>query len=409
MKQATERRERKVRSRARPSRRNVSRRWCIPPAILREPEEMLEASQILDEVPGDVGLLLWQALRDVTLWASVPQERHAGLFGGEAAGKRLRLLLASDAEPALEVWLTALTNVVANPVTVSPDIVSLVCMQLSRWAEARGALATALCYAQAGALATPEDPAPAYSVGTLALRWRRNTRAETWLRRAVGLARRAKDWNVYAQAHVDLAALYARRGAREPAQRSYVQAQRAARRHGLMPVRGAALHGLFLMAMEAGELDDAERFARLAMRAYGRGHPRLAELAHDTAYLWVTRDSYTRAIPILQKQLSSRVDPVERALTLSILARAAAGAGDQKLYQNSSMDAWALISRKAGEEMRHARALLELARAGVKARDWVHMDRAARAALSAATRTGETTIVAQVESLLAQLRRNLRL
>ena len=45
--------------RPRGRRRNASRRWCIPPAILREPDETLEASQILEEFKGDLGLLLW--------------------------------------------------------------------------------------------------------------------------------------------------------------------------------------------------------------------------------------------------------------------------------------------------------------------------------------------------------------
>jgi hypothetical protein len=366
--------------------------------------------EIPDEIPGDVGLLLWMSLHNVTLWMSTPPGKREALFEPEAASRNLQFLLASEPEPALEVSLTALANVVANPTAASPEIVSLVCLRLSRWAEERGALATALGYAEAGALVTPQDPAPAYSVGALALRRHFDVRARKWLRWTLLVARRAQAWNVYAQTLVDLAALHARHGMRRAARRYYVQAVRLARRRtGLMPVRGAALHGLFLMAMEAGKLDEAERLARQAMRAYGRGHPRLTKLMHDIAHLWVTGDNVTRAIAFLQKLLISCTGPVERALTLSILARVAADAGELKLYQDASMDAWAIINREAGEETRHARALLELARAGVKARDWVHMDRAARAALSAAARTGEKDITAQVESLLAELRRNLRL
>jgi hypothetical protein len=80
--------------RARGRRRDASRRWCIPPAILREPEETLEGSLILVEFEGDLGLLLWNSLRDVTLWAAVPPERREGLFKPEAAQKRLELLQA---------------------------------------------------------------------------------------------------------------------------------------------------------------------------------------------------------------------------------------------------------------------------------------------------------------------------
>jgi tetratricopeptide (TPR) repeat protein len=366
---------------------------------------MLEASQILDEFPGDMGLLLWQTLRDVTLWSSVPAERQAGLFGADAAERRMRLLHAAGAEPAVEISLTALTAMVGNPVDARPEIVGLLCMQISHWAEARGALATALSYAQAGALADPEDPGPAFSVGTLAMRWRRHTRAETWLRRSIGLARRARQWETYAEAYVEMGALYARRASYETAHGHYVQALRATRRHGLMSIRGAALHGMLLLAMESGALEDAERYARGAKRAYGRGHPRLGELSHDAAYLWVTRGSHARAIPVLERLLTSRVEPVERAFTLSVLARAAAGAGDTQRYLGAWSDAWSLARARAGEEMRHAQTLLELARAAAAFRDRVHLDQAARLALEVATRQNQQAVAAELEQLFASLRR----
>lgn len=364
-------------SRARGRRRNASRRWCIPPAILREPDETLEASQILEEHKGDVGLLLWNSLRDVTLWSSVEPDRREGLFTTEGANKRLGQLQGAGVDPTLEVSLTTLAAVVGSPGTASPEIVTLVCMEISRWAQGNGAFGTALAFAQAAALASPEEAAPAYTVGSLALRWGRHARAETWLRRSIGLARRGKDWQSYAQAYVDMGVLYARRDMHGTARRYYTQAMRAGRRHGLLAVRGAALHGLFLLAMEAGELDDGERYARAAMRAYGRGHPRLAELLHDVAYLWVTRESFGRAIPMLQKLLVSRTGPGERALTLAILARAAAGTGERRLYEEAWSNAWSLINRPGARED-HTRTLLELARAAARLKDWIRMEQATR-------------------------------
>ncbi|HEX2080334.1 MAG TPA: hypothetical protein VHG08_21715, partial [Longimicrobium sp.] len=108
-------------SRPRGRRRNASRRWCIPPAILREPDETLEASQILEELKGDLGLLLWNSLRDVTLWASVEPERREGLFTPDAAEKRLRDLRSCGVDPTLEVSLTTLAAVVGSPGTASPE------------------------------------------------------------------------------------------------------------------------------------------------------------------------------------------------------------------------------------------------------------------------------------------------
>jgi hypothetical protein len=169
-------------------------------------------------------------------------------------------------------------------------------------------------------------------------------------------------------------------------------------------VRGAALHGLLNLAVEAGSLDDAERYARGAMRAYGRGHPRLPELVHDVAYLWVRRESYARAIPMLQKLLPTRVEPVERALTLAILARAAAGAENTPMYQESWIDAWAVINRRPEDAGKHARALLELARASVTARDWHHVEQAVRLASTAVSPQAERAVAMQVEELAAAIK-----
>ena len=154
-------------------------------------------------------------------------------------------------------------------------------------------------------------------------------------------------------------------------------------------------------------LTKAERYARGAMRAYGRGHPQLPALVHDVAYLWVRRENYERAIPMLQKLLPTRVQPVERALTLAILARAAAGAGDTRLYQESWMDAWAVINRHPHEARKHARALLELARGSAIAWDWSHMEQAVRLIL-ASTPPAERSLVAQVEELQHLARSALR-
>jgi tetratricopeptide (TPR) repeat protein len=372
----------------------------VPPALLHEPDELLEASQVLTEFPTPVGAVLWQSVRDVTLWAETPFRDRAWLFGDEAAARRLNDLLASGAEPALEVSLTTLAALVGAPGSANPDIVALVCQQVSQWAEARGAWGTAMAYAQAGALATPLEPEAALFAGGLALRWRRSARAETWLRRAIGLARRLRNWGAYAQAYVYMGIIYERRGQVKPAHRYFGQGLRAARRHSLSMVRGAAFHGLLRLALEEGKLEEAERFARGAMRAFGRGNPRLPELVHDVAYLQVQRENYIRAIPLLTRLLPSRVEPVERAHTLAILARAAAGDDNMRLYQEAWMDAWSIINRVPGEAERHGRALLELARASTLCRDWTHVEQAVRAA----SLQRDPALAAQVRELAQALR-----
>jgi len=74
------------------------------------------------------------------------------------------------------------------------------------------------------------------------------------------------------------------------------------------------------------------------------------------------------------------------------------GAPDSRLYQESWMDAWAVINRHPGEAGRHARALLELARGSAIARDWSHVERAVRLALNSVS-PAERSLLTQVEEL----------
>ena len=100
-----------------------------------------------------------------------------------------------------------------------------------------------------------------------------------WLRLAIGVARRTEDdWHSYSEAFVNLGDVYRLWNQPTTSRRYYATGVRAARRHSYLQVRGAALHGLFLLSADRGDLDCAEHYARLAARAYGRAHPRLPEL-----------------------------------------------------------------------------------------------------------------------------------
>lgn len=377
------------------------RRWCIPPAMLREASDTLEASGMLDEHRGALGLALWQSLRDVTLWASLDAAARGDAFAAGAGAARRRLL--RGLEPAVELPLGTLAALVEAPGAARAEVVSLVCRDLARWGEERGAPETALAYAQAAALALPDDPAAALAVGTMALRQGKQARAETWLRRTVGLSRRAASWTVYAEAFVELGALYAGRGNRAGARRFLLRALRAGRRHALPEMRGRALHALFLLALDAGRPDEAERFARGAVRAYGREHPRLPQLLHDVASLWVAQESHARALPMLQRLLPLRRDAAERAATLALLARAAAGAGEVRAAGEAWTAAWEQV-QALGDHPALPATLADLARAAAAVGDWGRLEQAVRRAIRAGVRRGEAHLPADVEQLARTVR-----
>lgn len=389
----------------RTSGRNTKRRWCIPPAMLREASDTLEASGMLYEHGGALGLALWQSLRDVTLWASLDAGARADAFAAGAGAARRRLLRGLD--PAVELPLGTLAALLDAPGAARPAVVSLVCREIARWAEERDAPETALAYAQAAALALPQDPSAALAVGIVALHQAKPARAETWLRRTVGLSRRAGAWRVYAEAFVELGALYARRGNRAGARRFLLRALRAGRRRALPEMRGRALHALFLLALDAGWPDEAERFARGAVRAYGREHPRLPQLLHDVASLWVGQGSHGRALPMLQKLLPLRTDLAERTATLALLARAAAGAGEVRTAGDAWTCAWENVP-DMGDHQAVAAALADLARAAAATGDWERLEQAVRRAIRAGVRSGEAHLPADVEQLARTVREQLR-
>ncbi|WP_420125510.1 tetratricopeptide repeat protein [Longimicrobium sp.] len=347
--------------------------------MTREPGETLEGVHVLDEFPAELSLALWTALRDVSLWAATPEERRTALFSPNAEARRREYTSQTRLQPELDLALSTLATVVSHSAQASAAVVTLMCLEVSRWARAKGGMGTAVSFAQAAALASPEDPAPALEVGRLALEWGRPARAETWLRRSIGLARRAKEWESYGAACVLLGDRYLRAERLQPAERFYLYAARVARRQQLRTVRAESMHGLMRVRMAAGEdLEQAERFGALAQRAYGRAHPRAPELLHDMTHLLVRRGEWERAVPLLRRQLSVFTDPTMRMVCHALLAHASAALGDARTYEMSWKEAWTLKDRP-GTAPHVPAALAHLGKAASQAQDWLRVQQTVRA------------------------------
>ncbi len=136
-------------------RRAVARRWCVPPAMERNPGERLDGERILEESPGDIGLLLWRTVRDVGLWAMTPEEARAALFAEGMAGARVRLVTAVELPGKLAAPVDTLQGQLGEPERADPDIVMLCCGEVAAWARGAGLPQTAVAFAQAGAAAAP--------------------------------------------------------------------------------------------------------------------------------------------------------------------------------------------------------------------------------------------------------------
>jgi tetratricopeptide (TPR) repeat protein len=358
--------------------RRPGRRSPPPPAILRAPGETLEGADILDEFRGALGVLLWRTVRSVTLWSAIPAGERAQLFAPASARRWLRDAAAPEAPRPLRRFLRTLASVLASTHAGSERRAAHACLEVSRWAEREGAPDTALCFAQASACAAPADAAGALATGVLALQQGQDARAESWLRRALVLARRQADRSVHAHACLHLARLMERRGSAVAAERLYHRAARLARRSGLRTVRSDALLALFRKTARSGSREAAE-YARAAFGTLGPSDPRIPELTYELVRFHLAREDHTAALPLLQGLLPYGATLATPALLLALLARAAAGTGDRALYNDASGRAWERLI--ASEQGPSGKVYLELARAALSLREWEDAERAGQAAL----------------------------
>jgi len=387
--------------------RKTLRRWRVPPALTHGDTDAFEGLSVLEEVPGELGLVLWQSLRDAMLWGRADLAQRAALFAPASDTARMAATLAAGAPVEVEEPLKVLAGMVGQPETAREENVALACRQLSQWAEARALLAAALSFAQAAAVVTPADPSCAYNVGRLARRRAEHARAETWYRRTIALARQAGDWPTYALAFCGLGNLYVGRGNFPVARRFYERALRAAGRNSLHEIEAMARHDLFGIAVEVGDAAEAHEMARGAFEAYGPHHPSLPALAHDIAYFWITQGCGDRALPVLKSLVRHAEEPGFRLGVFGDIGRAAGAAGDREGFQGAWGDAAEMISASPGLDT-VARAWLDLAHGALSLGVWDRAEDAAQRALEGATRRGDAKTRLTAEALVDAARRHQR-
>jgi hypothetical protein len=346
-----------------------------------------EGADLLGELPGASGVLLWGALRDFMLWVETPAGARASLFE-PGAGELRRRELAAFA-PEQELWAPLLTLAQMADAPARADAARLVyaVRTIARWAERAGAPATRLAFTRAAALALPQEAAMALETGRLARDLVHHAEAESWFRRGIRLSR-GRDWESYAWGFIGLGVLYIRAG-NFPAGRAVVgRALRAARKRRLPGIAGSAHHHLFTLCVEAGRMEEAYAHARDAVRLYGDGHPRIPALAHDLGCFWAEQGRFARALSIFEASLPCFADPSLRLLALSNYARASAGAGDRARYEAARADAAELAaSPRCGDVA--AESLLVVAQGDASLGEWARAEDAARQALEIAVRRGE--------------------
>jgi tetratricopeptide (TPR) repeat protein len=385
---------------AMPNGRRAGRPAPAPPAILRSNLEGYDGATILDELRSPVGVVLWQTVHDLILWASTPPERRGALWDRRALAKRDRQLREADLEDQLRPWLTVLGGILREGRAVPVEELVGAARKVSDWADATGLPKTAIWYAQAAALIAPMVAEYAFHVGTLChFRLTDHTRAVTWYARAIGLSKRRADPVTYSRAYRRMGQILMQRGAFEVAERAFRRAYKYARRSGERAVAGEALHDLFSLAVETGRKREAEELANRAFTAYPPAHPRLVMLAHDVAVLWMLQGHHARALPILQSVRAMELDLGVRLMVVSGIARAAGGAGDRDAFLSAWVETWGIIDANPHLECVTS-SLVRLAYGSASLGDRERVELAAGYGLELAVKRVQTPFVEEARALL---------
>jgi tetratricopeptide (TPR) repeat protein len=397
-------------------RKSLHRRWCVPAALLRDPDapETMEGASILDDVPGDRGVLLWQTYRDILLWSSVDVTVRANLFAPDALARQESFIAKAAFPDEAGAAVRRVASVLRGnrPREGDAEEIRRACGKIAEWAASVGACRTALCFAQGAAAACPTDSEPALRVGRLASRYGRRSLAESWLTRGIALARRQGDWSTYGNAFLELGWQADRNGEPRRARARYTRALRTARRYGDAGVRAHALHGLFRVAAAASEFDDAERFVRAALRYFGPDHPLRPTVLHEyaelvlsqaTAGLADVREAGLLVVQLVSAILPDRTTESERIASLLLLIRAASFAKDVLVLENAWFDAVTAIET-LGETREAGRHLMELARTAAEILEERRAYEIAHRAHAVAIRVRDRALAEEVDSFLARPR-----
>lgn len=351
-----------------PQRQKRLDRGQVPPPALLGQGEPFDGYFVLTEWRSPEALLPWQALRDALLWVRRPVT-GGPLFHSTAAHRRVFELSSTTVPDLLRAPLTVLSRVLDSNPKVTREELARACRAISRWAEEKSLPQTAISFAQGAARIHTAHAEHAYHVGLLCRRAAEYERAETWYRRALRLATKSRDHAIVGLSWLGLGNLFIQRGNYHAAKLAQLRAFRTARRFGLWNIKGMALHDLFTVAVDQGQVTEAESLARQAFRAYPVNADRLPALASDVASYWMQQGFYERSLVVFRAVLPTLSLESERLLIVSVIARAAAGAGDLALFMWAWTEAWAILDREPTTD-RACTALYNLAYASACLEDW---------------------------------------
>jgi tetratricopeptide (TPR) repeat protein len=332
-------------------------------------------------------------------WIGRP-DRRAGMQLPSSAGWEEKELLTIPV--GLAGAFVVLDGLRTDPVAAPQEHVTQACLHIASWASGEGHKAINLAFLQAAALLRPAHAKLACEVGRLARDLRDPTRAESWLRRAVRLARSSQDWETYILAHLVIAGLYMRSGNYPAAKALATRGLRTSIRRRVKLYTGFAYHDLFVIAAETGKVKEAHELAANAFESYGADHRRIPALAHDVGCFWLNLGQFGRAISVFTALYTSFTGPADCALIAANAARAAAGLKDRTTYEQRRRDTVRALNQHI-DPVRTGDVYLALAKAEVLTGNFEQARSLAHRAFQLATEHGLAQLRLQAEAELGAI------
>lgn len=368
-----------------------------------------EGASVLVEVPDEMAMHVLKALRLALAWSG-PPGTHAPMLRRAEMDRWEAEVVALPRHDGLWEPLVVLAGQLRRPARAQAAAVGKSCLAVAEWATGAGAVETALLFAEAAALAWPENARLAWVAGRLFRTHGRYRHAEYWLRRAARVAVWGDDFETQDLALNSLGNLFSQQGSFVDALTYLTRALSVARKHRTKDRQAAVTHDLFAVAVLTGDHSRAERLAVGAFRLYGPGHPNLPKLAHDVAQLWLRQGRFPLALPVLRVLLRFFDPPQDRVRVLASIARAAAACGEREIYRRAWIDAWSVVHQPTPEVAAVLPAVLvDLGMGAASLGDWPHATEAFSLALDTAEASGAHEEAAHAEAGLQRAARQERL
>jgi tetratricopeptide (TPR) repeat protein len=371
-------------------------------APLSVPGGSVAGLETVSELSADASVLVWRVLRSVLLWAAEDPAHRGSLLDPASLREWEERLLTESYAAELRMPLAVIVGELARGDQAGAGRISWACLCATDWALARRAPRTALAFAEAAALVSPEQPRYAWVAGRMLRTFGRLKESGQWLRRAVRIAVRTGDWEAHSKGLSSLGNTFLERGDYRDAARMLQAALRTARRRRLRAAEGENLHDLFVVHFAMNEWTQAEEYAREAFEVYQAcRHDRLSILAHDIAFFWMNRGYFARSLSVFRGLLPLINSVEDRLRALASTARAAGACGEGEVFEEVWAEGWSIASDLGRDTRFAATALVEMGMGASSLGQWERAREALELAVSLAQHRGERDVAYRAETALA--------